>query len=75
MTKDVHNVEPNSEISEVSKKMCDCQIKRIPVVENEEVVGIVTLGDLANNDTISSSDVGSTTKEICNCNDNHKITE
>jgi len=72
MTTEVYDIDPESEISEASKVMCDCQIKRLPVVENEKVEGIITLGDLANKRNIAKVDVGNTLKKICNCEGNPK---
>jgi CBS domain-containing protein len=67
MTNKVHNIGSNKEVEEAAKIMSDCQIKRVPVVDNNKLVGIITVGDLANNNKISSDDVGSTVQEICNC--------
>ena len=75
MTTKVYNVSPDAEISEVSKLMCECQIRRVPVVENEVLVGIVTLGDLANNQNVSSKEVSNTVEGICNCHGQNKNAE
>lgn len=75
MTTKVFNVSPDAEVSEASKIMCDCQIRRIPVVENETLVGIITLGDLANNQNVSSQDVSNTVEGICKCGQNTKNAE
>lgn len=40
---------PDMDIEDVSRIMSERQIRRIPVVENNNVVGIVSLGDLAIN--------------------------
>ena len=57
----------NSEINDVSKKMGEEQIRRIPVTENGKLVGILTLGDLAKNEQINSEFVGETAECICRC--------
>ena len=75
MTTKVFNVSPDAEISEATKIMCDCQIRRIPVVENDVLVGIVTLGDLANNQEVSSKQVSDTVEGICKCSNNSKNAE
>lgn len=72
MTTTVFTVAPDAEVSEASKIMCDCQIKRVPVLENETIVGIITLGDLANNEEISSGQVYNTVEGICRCGNNTK---
>lgn len=47
MTSDVVTVTPDTDLDEITDIMADDQIRRIPVVENNKVVGIVALGDLA----------------------------
>lgn len=44
------------------------QIRRIPVMENNKIVGILTLGDLAANPNINNEEVTNTLENICNCN-------
>ena len=39
MTTKVYNISPEAEIEEASKIMCDCQIRRVPVVDNNTIVG------------------------------------
>ena len=75
MTTKVFNVAPDAEVSEAEKIMCDCQIRRVPVVENDILVGIITVGDLANNKNISSTDVSNTVEQICKCDENTKNAE
>lgn len=47
MTTNVTTVTPDTEIDRVGDIMAGKQIRRIPVVENNTLVGIVALGDLA----------------------------
>lgn len=75
MTTKVYNVSPDAEVSEASKVMCDCQVRRLPVVENDVLVGIITLGDLANNQNVTSQEVSNTVEGICKCNQNTKNAE
>ena len=49
MTSQVEYVSPNTSVDEVSRIMAEKQIRRIPVVENNQLVGMVALGDLAVN--------------------------
>lgn len=67
MTTKVYKVNPTAEVSEASKVMCDCQVKRVPVIEGNTLVGIITLGDLANNNDVSANEVCNTVEGICNC--------
>lgn len=71
MTTKVYKVNPTAEVSEASKVMCDCQVKRVPVIEGNTLVGIITLGDLANNNDVSANEVCNTVEGICNCK-NHQ---
>ena len=75
MTTKVFNVSPDAEVSEVEKIMCDCQIRRVPVVENDILVGIITVGDLANNQNVSHNEVSNTVEGICKCGENSKNAE
>lgn len=47
MTSQVTTVAPDMDLSQVSDIMSKNQIRRIPVVENKTLVGIVALGDIA----------------------------
>jgi len=67
MTTDICYCNSDVEIEEAKKIMSDNQIRRVPVVNNEnKIVGIITLGDLAKNNNTSSSDV---LEDICKCNE------
>ncbi len=75
MTTKVYNTTPEADIEEVSKIMCECQVRRVPVVENEQLIGIITLGDLANNQNIGQEEVSNTVEGICKCGENAKNAE
>jgi CBS domain-containing protein len=47
MTSNVTTVTPEMDIKQVSDIMSQSQIRRLPVVENNMIVGIVALGDIA----------------------------
>ena len=72
MTTKVYNISPDAEVVEASKLMCDCQVKRIPVVENDTIVGIITLGDLANK---APNEASHTIQGICKCGEHQKNAE
>jgi len=72
MTTKVFNISPEADVSEASKLMCECQVRRLPVIENNAIVGIITLGDLANKEEIETTQVGNTVENICNCSQNAK---
>lgn len=47
MTSQVVSVAPDTDESEITKLMSQEQIRRLPVVENNRLVGMVSLGDIA----------------------------
>ena len=75
MTTKVFNITPNAEVAEAEKIMCECQVRRVPVVENDILVGIITIGDLANNQNVSHNEVSNTVEKICKCGENSKNAE
>jgi CBS domain-containing protein len=48
MTRDIITADPNDDIKDAVKKMIKNGIRRIPVVDNEELVGLVTASDIIN---------------------------
>jgi CBS domain-containing protein len=46
MTSDPITIDPRTTIPEAGRLMKECNIRRLPVVENGRLVGIVTLGDI-----------------------------
>ena len=56
------------DISDAEQKMATNQIRRIPVVDNNKVIGILTLGDLAQySDEIGEEYFCDTVEDICGC--------
>jgi len=49
MTSQITTVTPDMDINDVSSMMSRQQIRRVPVMENNRIVGIVALGDMATN--------------------------
>jgi len=47
MTSNVRTVSPETEVDEASDIMANKQIRRLPVIENNKLVGILALGDIA----------------------------
>lgn len=71
MTRGVHSVQDTASISDVMKLMSSAQVRRIPVVDrNDEIVGIVSLADLAT-ETGQASEVGHTVTQISEGNSNN----
>jgi acetoin utilization protein AcuB len=46
MTPDPIAIDPNTTLPEAARLMRECNIRRLPVVENGHLVGIITLGDV-----------------------------
>lgn len=47
MTRDPETLSPQDRGEDALRRMAKCQVRRIPVVEDGQVVGMVSLGDLA----------------------------
>jgi CBS domain-containing protein len=47
MTASVSSVTPEMDVTDASEIMAKSQIRRLPVVENNLIVGIISLGDIA----------------------------
>jgi CBS domain-containing protein len=47
MTKDITTVNPDMDVHKVADIMASKQIRRLPIVENDRLVGIVSIGDMA----------------------------
>ena len=69
MTTNPCTCETTADITEAERLMATNQIRRIPVVENKKVVGILTLGDLAANEAIDEDDLCDTIECICGSDD------
>lgn len=72
MTTNLYSVTPNEEVENATRTMCECQVRRIPVIENSYMVGILTLADIANHNEINQNEVGKTVEEICKCGNHAK---
>ncbi len=46
MTKRMHTISPDDSIEDASTMMVNHRINRLPVIENDKVIGIVTRGDI-----------------------------
>lgn len=68
MSCNVQCCKPDDDVEYAEKLMSDMQIRRIPIVEDNKIVGILTIGDLAENTNISPNELCNTLENIC---DNH----
>ena len=69
MTCEVCCCTPEADVSEAENIMSQNQVKRIPVIDNNKIVGIITLGDLAANRQVDDKGVDKTLNHICECKD------
>ena len=70
MTCNVCSCSETDDITNAETKMGQKQIRRLPVCdENNKIVGILTIGDLANK-KVSQEEFCTTLEDICNCNGN-----
>lgn len=68
MTSNVCTCNQNDDILDAERKMATNQIRRIPVVDNNKVIGMLTLGDLCHyNDEIGENYFCTTVEDICEC--------
>ncbi len=65
VTDDVVKGSKEMSVEEAAKVMSEHQIRRLPIVEEDKLIGIVSLGDLAVNNQ-SSDDAGQALKDISN---------
>lgn len=63
MSTDVTCVSPDTTVDEAAKLMARQQIRRLPVCENNELIGIVAIGDLAVRSTLKQ-EAGEALSEI-----------
>ena len=63
MSRSIITASPNDDIAHVSNLMSKGQVRRIPITDKENLVGIVSLGDLANQQ-INDISAGKTLSKI-----------
>lgn len=47
LTEELHTIEPEADVDEAARLMAERQIRRLPVVEEGELIGVLSLGDIA----------------------------
>ncbi len=65
MTTKVIKTTPDTELEDATQTMSQNQIRRLPVIENNQIVGMLTIGDLAQNQKVQPQEVGDTMECIC----------
>lgn len=61
---------PDTDICEALETMKKNQIRRLPVIENNKIVGILSIGDISQN--FNELECGETLGCICDCGDGEK---
>ncbi len=74
LTKTPVTVTPDTRISEARDLMAEHRVRRLPVVKNEELIGIISLGDIAIADA-SERAVGETLEEISESSSTSDVNE
>jgi len=58
----------DADVQEAEQLMQTNKVRRLPIVENNKVIGILTLGDLAANQQVDNEQVSTTLEDICKDN-------
>ena len=72
MTTNVGCCKSDADLQVATKLMSDYQVRRIPVLEKNKLVGILTLGDIAKSRNVSAKEVADTVENICKSESNAK---
>ncbi len=68
MTTQVCCCNASDDLEKAEKVMKENKVRRLPIVENNQVVGILTIGDLACSNNVSCECLGETLENICHDN-------
>lgn len=68
MSTDVCCCNPNTDVEKATELMSENQVRRIPVIDKNKIVGILTLTDLCKSEQVSDFKFATTYDNICNYN-------
>lgn len=68
MTTKVYCCDINTDIEQVTKIMSENQIRRVPVIDKNQITGMLTLTDLSRSEQVSDFKFATTYDNICNYN-------
>lgn len=71
MTTNIYSCDCNADVKEAEKIMSEKQVRRIPVMQNDKIIGMLTIGDLSSNDNVNDNEVCNTIGCICGSNKNN----
>ena len=68
MTTNIYSVDPEDTVDKATWYMSQYQIRRLPVVQDGILKGILTIADVSVNPDVPTSKVGEMMEGICGCN-------
>lgn len=75
MSCNVCSCNQNDDIKTAEDKMKNFQVRRLPVIENDKIVGMLTIGDLVENKGVKTQEVCDVLEDVCKCYDHSKNAE
>lgn len=75
MTTNLHTAAPEDEVKVATEKMCECNVRRIPIVENGNLKGMLTISDLSVSPLWPTEKVGYVVEGICGCHSKKRNAE
>lgn len=67
MTINVIKTTADTDVKEAADIMANNQVRRLPVLEDGKVIGVLTIGDIAQQEDFSCEKLGETFEGICGC--------
>lgn len=71
MSTNVCCCEPNEELKHAEHLMSNNQVRRLPVIENNKIIGILSIGDISRNPNTNKENFVATFDNICRCGENN----
>jgi len=71
MTTNVSCCDSNEHLDTAEKLMSENQIRRLPIIQNDKIVGILSIGDISRNPYTIKENYVITFDNICKCGNNH----
>lgn len=71
MTTNIYSVSPDDTVDKATTYMSQYQIRRLPVVQDGALMGMLTIADISVNPDVSTNKVGEMMEGICGCHRNN----
>ena len=65
MSENLIFVTPKTDVQDAAEIMADYQVRRLPVIDDSKLVGVISIGDLALEDDVEDEDIADTLSSIC----------